>query len=288
MGTSVVLATVLVFMGIPRLPGTLIRSLPFSLGGAASAVVELRRRRGEPLAAGGSGRRGRELRAGRLPGLQRRRRPPRARAPLGPGRVPGPRAAGRPLARGGVRHVRRHHLDDLGSVDRAAAGERRAERRHRPTRARGTDRTRADRPRHPDVLHRDAAAERVVRRGHPGAGVLPVRGAGGGSLRLRPFADPPRRGHGVFRGLRRAGHRRTHAAPGASARTDRERADLHAAPRHASRPGRRPGASHHRRRRQRVRPRGGRAILDPPQHRVRPRRARGPRRGSTPSIISCS
>ena len=32
------LATVLVFMGIPRLPGTLVRSLPFSLGGAASAV----------------------------------------------------------------------------------------------------------------------------------------------------------------------------------------------------------------------------------------------------------
>ena len=37
-GSSVVLATILVFMGIPRLPGTLIRSLPFSLGGAASAV----------------------------------------------------------------------------------------------------------------------------------------------------------------------------------------------------------------------------------------------------------
>ena len=41
----------------------------------------------------------------------------------------------------------------------------------------GPDRTGADRSRHPDVLHRDAAAERVVRRGHPGAGVLPVRGA---------------------------------------------------------------------------------------------------------------
>ena len=33
------LATVLVFMGIPRLPGTLIRSLPFSLSGAASTVA---------------------------------------------------------------------------------------------------------------------------------------------------------------------------------------------------------------------------------------------------------
>ncbi len=38
-GSSVVLATVLVFMGIPRLPGTLIRSLPFSLGNAASTVA---------------------------------------------------------------------------------------------------------------------------------------------------------------------------------------------------------------------------------------------------------
>ncbi len=38
-GSSVLLATVLVFMGIPRLPGTLVRSLPFSLGGAASAVA---------------------------------------------------------------------------------------------------------------------------------------------------------------------------------------------------------------------------------------------------------
>ncbi|MGZ5214545.1 MAG: DUF3488 domain-containing protein, partial [Actinomycetota bacterium] len=38
-GSSVVLASVLVFMGIPRLPGTLVRSLPFSLGGAASTVA---------------------------------------------------------------------------------------------------------------------------------------------------------------------------------------------------------------------------------------------------------
>ncbi len=38
-GSSVVLATVLVFMGIPRLPGTLVRSLPFSLGGAAATVA---------------------------------------------------------------------------------------------------------------------------------------------------------------------------------------------------------------------------------------------------------
>ena len=38
-GSSVVLASMLVFMGIPRLPGTLIRSLPFSLGGAASTVA---------------------------------------------------------------------------------------------------------------------------------------------------------------------------------------------------------------------------------------------------------
>ncbi len=39
-GSSVVLASLLVFMGIPRLPGTLVRSLPFSLGGAASAVAD--------------------------------------------------------------------------------------------------------------------------------------------------------------------------------------------------------------------------------------------------------
>ena len=38
-GSSVALASMLVFMGIPRLPGTLVRSLPFSLGGAASAVA---------------------------------------------------------------------------------------------------------------------------------------------------------------------------------------------------------------------------------------------------------
>lgn len=38
-GSSVVLASVLVFMGIPRLPGTLVRSLPFTLGAAASTVA---------------------------------------------------------------------------------------------------------------------------------------------------------------------------------------------------------------------------------------------------------
>ena len=38
-GSVAVLASALVFMGIPRLPGTLVRSLPFSLGGAASSVA---------------------------------------------------------------------------------------------------------------------------------------------------------------------------------------------------------------------------------------------------------
>ncbi len=38
-GSVAVLASALVFMGIPRLPGTLVRSLPFSLGGAASTVA---------------------------------------------------------------------------------------------------------------------------------------------------------------------------------------------------------------------------------------------------------
>jgi transglutaminase-like putative cysteine protease len=39
-GSVAVLASALVFMGIPRLPGTLVRSLPFSLGGAASSVAD--------------------------------------------------------------------------------------------------------------------------------------------------------------------------------------------------------------------------------------------------------
>lgn len=38
-GSVAVLASALVFMGIPRLPGTLVRSLPFSLGRAASSVA---------------------------------------------------------------------------------------------------------------------------------------------------------------------------------------------------------------------------------------------------------
>jgi protein-glutamine gamma-glutamyltransferase len=38
-GSVAVLASAVVFMGIPRLPGTLVRSLPFSLGGAASTVA---------------------------------------------------------------------------------------------------------------------------------------------------------------------------------------------------------------------------------------------------------
>ena len=38
-GSVAVLASALVFMGIPRLPGTLVRSLPFSLGGAASTIA---------------------------------------------------------------------------------------------------------------------------------------------------------------------------------------------------------------------------------------------------------
>src|SRR4029077_12149668 len=39
-GAAVLLASAVVFMGIPRLPGTLVRSLPFSLGGAAASVSD--------------------------------------------------------------------------------------------------------------------------------------------------------------------------------------------------------------------------------------------------------
>jgi transglutaminase-like putative cysteine protease len=39
-GSAVVLASALVFMGIPRLPGTFVRSLPFSLGGSAANVAD--------------------------------------------------------------------------------------------------------------------------------------------------------------------------------------------------------------------------------------------------------
>jgi transglutaminase-like putative cysteine protease len=39
-GSAVLLASVVVFMGIPRLPGTLVRSLPFSLGGSAASVSD--------------------------------------------------------------------------------------------------------------------------------------------------------------------------------------------------------------------------------------------------------
>ena len=39
-GSAVLLASAVVFMGIPRLPGTLVRSLPFSLGGSASNVAD--------------------------------------------------------------------------------------------------------------------------------------------------------------------------------------------------------------------------------------------------------
>ncbi|MGH2597604.1 MAG: transglutaminase TgpA family protein [Actinomycetota bacterium] len=39
-GSAVLLASAVVFMGIPRLPGTLVRSLPFSLGGPAANVAD--------------------------------------------------------------------------------------------------------------------------------------------------------------------------------------------------------------------------------------------------------
>ena len=39
-GSAVLLASAVVFMGIPRLPGTLVRSLPFSLGGSAANVAD--------------------------------------------------------------------------------------------------------------------------------------------------------------------------------------------------------------------------------------------------------
>ena len=39
-GSAVVVASAVVFMGIPRLPGTLVRSLPFTLGGSASTVED--------------------------------------------------------------------------------------------------------------------------------------------------------------------------------------------------------------------------------------------------------
>ena len=54
----------------------------------------------------------------------------------------------------------------------------------------GCHRPRADRALHADVLHRHAAAQRPVRRLDPRAGVLPVGRPGGGSLRLDPVADP--------------------------------------------------------------------------------------------------
>ncbi len=75
---------------------------------------EFRRGRGEPVVAFGGRRRRRGLRTDRLPGLQRRRRSPRARTSVGRGRVPRASAAGGALAGRGVRHVRRHDVDDLG------------------------------------------------------------------------------------------------------------------------------------------------------------------------------
>ena len=174
---------------IPRLPGTLIRSLPFSLGGAASAVSNFAGGVENPSLPAAAGDGVVNFAADAYPGFSDVV-DLRARGHLSDQiafRVRAPQAA----------LWRAEAFDtydgttwtDLGSVDRAAAGQRRTERRHRATRSRGTYRTGADRSRHPDVLHRDAAAERVVRRGHPGAGVLPESaGLEVGALRLRPFA----------------------------------------------------------------------------------------------------
>ena len=106
------LAASLVFLAMPRLPGSFVRTPPFSLAGNPAADRGVRRRRSRTRGCLPTpGRRDRLL-VGRLSRLQRRGGPAGARATERRARVPGARATAGAVASRGVRPLRRLAVDD--------------------------------------------------------------------------------------------------------------------------------------------------------------------------------
>ena len=168
------------------------------VGGSGHAAGGLRWRRAEPRS-GRSWRRRRGLQCRWVSGLQRRRRPAVARATLRRDRVPSARATGRVVAGGGVRHLRRRHVDDRRRSHDEPGGHRRISAgsiRH-PRAEHGRDRRR--RSDDPDLLHRGGTAKRLVRRQFDRSRLLPRGGSQGRWGGFRQNADPAGRGPHLLR-----------------------------------------------------------------------------------------
>ena len=174
-GSVAVLASALVFMGIPRLPGTLVRSLPFSLGGAASTVANFAGGVENPSLPAESGDGVVDFAPNAYPGFSDVV-DLRARGHLSDEvafRVRTPQAA---LWRAEAFDTFDGTMWTISNRDdRSVAAGRRRQLGGPSARVDGRDRARPDRAHHADVLHRHAATQRAVRGGRALAGVLPRR-----------------------------------------------------------------------------------------------------------------
>ena len=183
--------------GLPRLPRDAevarhVRAYTAVLPDRATVAPDVLQRRGAESRTGRSRRWGRGLQRRRVPGVQRRRRPSCPWAALRPVGLPRQGAAGGAVASGGLRHLRRRHLDDGRDVDlRPASDQRRFVGAGAvPDREAEHDRARRRGSHDPDVLHRGDAAQRRVRGCGRITGLLPRRGPQGGWRGLDQGADP--------------------------------------------------------------------------------------------------